>query len=74
MTIDPTYDEISERARDLWQSRGKPAGQDTEIWLAAEQELRSRSAKPPAQNANLTDAAPAAGKTSRKRGSGRNES
>jgi len=40
---DPTYDEISERARKLWQERGQPAGQDNDIWFQAERELRSRS-------------------------------
>ena len=74
MTIDPSYDEISEHARNLWQSRGKPEGQDNEIWLEAERELRSRSAKPAAQNATLTDAALASGKSQRKRSSGRSES
>ena len=35
----PTHDEISLQARQLWQSRGCPAGRDDEIWLEAERTL-----------------------------------
>jgi hypothetical protein len=42
MTTDPTYDEISQRARTLWQERGQPSGQDDDIWFQAERELRGR--------------------------------
>lgn len=34
-----SHDEISRRARELWESRGQPLGQDDEIWLQAEREL-----------------------------------
>jgi hypothetical protein len=74
-TDDPSHDEITEHARGLWQSRGQPEGQDTEIWLDAERELRARSARPPLPgNATLTDAALASGKNQRKRGGSRSES
>lgn len=43
---DPTYDEISEKARKLWQERGQPTGQDDDIWFQAEHELRGRPALP----------------------------
>jgi len=36
----PTHDEISVRARALWESKGRPAGQDKEIWLEAEAQLK----------------------------------
>ncbi len=36
----PTHDEISARARQLWQQAGSPAQRDEEFWLAAEAELR----------------------------------
>ena len=36
----PTHDEISARARTLWESKGRPAGQDNEIWLEAEAQLK----------------------------------
>jgi hypothetical protein len=33
---------IAQRARSLWLERGQPAGQDEEIWLQAERELREQ--------------------------------
>ena len=36
----PTHEEISARARQLWQLAGEPAGRDEEFWLGAEAELR----------------------------------
>jgi hypothetical protein len=35
----PTYEEISRRAYEIWQTQGSPAGNDTEHWLKAEEEL-----------------------------------
>ena len=40
-THQPTHDEIAERAREIWNSEGQPAGRDDEIWLTAEQQLRT---------------------------------
>lgn len=37
---EPSYEEISARARTIWESRGRPEGQDDEIWLDAERELQ----------------------------------
>ena len=47
MTTDPTHDEITLRARSLWEERGQPSGQDDDIWLQAERELRGRSNRAP---------------------------
>lgn len=33
---------IKERAYYIWESKGKPAGQDQKIWLQAEKEVLSR--------------------------------
>jgi hypothetical protein len=33
---------IAQRARELWQIRGRPEGQDNVIWLDAEQDLLRR--------------------------------
>lgn len=37
----PSHDEISNRARDLWLSHGSPESRDEEFWLTAERELRN---------------------------------
>jgi hypothetical protein len=41
-----SHEEISRRARELWESRGQPSGQDEAIWLEAERELRNGSNPP----------------------------
>src|SRR4051812_24285892 len=43
-TLTPTHEDITQRARELWESKGSPQGQDDEIWLEAEQQL-SRAPK-----------------------------
>lgn len=48
-TNPPTEQEIARRARDIWDKRGQPAGQDTPIWLEAERQLSA-----PAQPATPT--------------------
>jgi len=40
----PTHDEISRHAEDLWRERGYPQGHDEELWLEAEQKLKRREA------------------------------
>ncbi len=35
----PTHDQIAQRAREIWERRGHPQGQDREIWLEAEAQL-----------------------------------
>lgn len=36
----PTHDEISARARQIWERNGRPDGRDEEHWFQAERELR----------------------------------
>jgi len=36
---------IKERAYYIWESKGKPAGQDTTIWFQAEKDIRSKIKK-----------------------------
>lgn len=46
------HDAITQRAREIWRARGRPVGQDVEIWLEAEQDLVSQGkipASPPAE-------------------------
>jgi hypothetical protein len=35
----PSHEEITERARRIWQERGQPEGKDLEHWLEAERQL-----------------------------------
>jgi len=35
----PLHDDISARARELWEKYGRPTGRDEEIWLEAERQL-----------------------------------
>jgi hypothetical protein len=43
MTI--TYEQISQRAYEIWEREGKPAGKEQEHWLKAEEELRRSDLK-----------------------------
>ena len=36
----PTQEQISQRARQLWENAGRPDGRDLEHWLEAERQLR----------------------------------
>lgn len=36
----PTYEQIAERARNIWQDRGCPTNQDEQIWYEAENQLK----------------------------------
>jgi quinol monooxygenase YgiN len=38
---EPTCEEIAASARSLWEKRGRPSGQDDQIWLEAERRLRN---------------------------------
>ncbi|GEM_PF-1904186 len=40
-----SQEDISQRARELWESYGRPDGRDTEIWLEAERQLLGADAK-----------------------------
>ena len=44
--VDPTADQIRQRAYELWQLAGRPEGSDQEFWYEAEREL---------QNSDTTD-------------------
>lgn len=35
-----THEQVSERARQIWEAEGRPWGRDEEIWYRAERELR----------------------------------
>ena len=35
-----TQDRIRERAREIWEESGRPAGRDLEFWLQAERDFR----------------------------------
>lgn len=35
----PSHEDISRRARELWERHGRPEGRDQEIWLEAERQL-----------------------------------
>ncbi len=43
MTI--TYEQIAQRAYEIWEREGKPEGKEQEHWLRAEEELRSKDLK-----------------------------
>jgi hypothetical protein len=38
-------EQISARARELWEQHGRPAGRDEEFWLQAESELRKNGSE-----------------------------
>jgi hypothetical protein len=38
-----THEQISKRAREIWEREGRPEGRDKEHWLQAESELRRAS-------------------------------
>ena len=40
--VGPSQDEITRRARALWEEEGRPEGRAEEHWLRAESELRER--------------------------------
>ncbi len=39
-TMTLTHDQIANRARSIWERRGRPQGEDDKIWHAAEDELK----------------------------------
>ena len=40
-----THEDISKRAREIWEREGRPEGRDKEHWLQAETELREETLK-----------------------------
>ena len=43
-SVVPTYEQISERAREIWNERGCLPGEDERNWLEAENQLLSQEA------------------------------
>ena len=41
-----THEDISRRAREIWEREGRPQGKDMEHWLQAEAELRQEALRP----------------------------
>ena len=41
----PTHEEVTRRAEEIWSARGRPSGQDEEIWHEAERQLKAASVK-----------------------------
>jgi hypothetical protein len=44
-TVIPTYDQISERAKTIWQQRGCTPGEDQRNWFEAEVQLQKEMSK-----------------------------
>lgn len=61
-TKSPSHEEISYRARELWQSRGNPTTTDNEIWLEAERQLKETPSQS-ATAASVGNLSPSAEKT-----------
>jgi hypothetical protein len=38
----PTYQMIAQRAYEIWEAKGRPAGTEAENWVQAERELRGQ--------------------------------
>jgi hypothetical protein len=54
----PKYEDIAERAYQIWEDEGQPHGKDEEHWQRAEEELRRwHSPVPPEGEAGLPPAA-----------------
>jgi hypothetical protein len=50
-TNSPSHEEITQRAREIWQQSGSPDGHDTEIWLEAERQLLAGTQDPDSSSA-----------------------
>jgi hypothetical protein len=53
----PTHVEISSHARLIWERRGYPENQDTDIWLEAERQLCTGTGPVAARKPSITEAA-----------------
>jgi len=53
----PTHKDIARHARQLWQDRGCPEGQDMELWLEAERQLNNGGKEAFAERAKAETAA-----------------
>lgn len=61
----PTHDEISQKAKELWENYGRPSGRDEEIWFEAERALQSPASNPALQPTTDTTPPPARSNASR---------
>ena len=53
VTVTPaSHEDISQRARELWEGYGRPEGRDEQIWLEAESQLAGVKAQPKAEPAS----------------------
>jgi hypothetical protein len=50
-----SHDQITERARKIWEDYGRPGGRDEEIWLEAERQLSASGASTPKVGARAID-------------------
>ena len=50
-----THEDISKRAREIWEREGRPEGRDKEHWLQAEAELQREQGSNAAENGNPTE-------------------
>jgi hypothetical protein len=50
----PQYDEIANRAYELWERRGCPIGSPEEDWIRAEEELQGRRQEPLAMSGSAS--------------------
>lgn len=57
-TVDPSHDEITPWARELWTEAGQPEGRDDEFWFEGEQRLLVLRQVPKASAVRLTTPAP----------------
>lgn len=64
----PTHEEISQKARELWENYGRPAGRDEEIWFEAERALQSPASTPSAEPTKDTTPRPPRSAASRHAG------
>ncbi len=47
-----SHDQISQKAKELWERYGQPSGRDEEIWLEAERLLASPNTRPTENNSS----------------------
>lgn len=51
-TARPSHDQISQKAKELWERYGGPSGRDEEIWLEAERLLTAPNTPPNENNSS----------------------
>ena len=56
-----THEDISKRAREIWEREGRPEGRDKEHWLQAEAELQREQGSNSAENGSPAESTAARG-------------